>query len=370
MPRLRRSDLTRPGITRRHVGPGSQDWEYDGPDGRVLTDPATVERCRALVLPPAWSDVWISPWPNGHVQAVGTDVKGRRQYRYHEAWTAQQAERKFDHVLEVATALWRIRAGVQADLALPGMPRERALACAVRLLEVGFFRIGSEEYTEANGSFGLATLRKDHVELETEAVLFDYIAKSGKQRHRTIPDPAVRACVQELLARDDEANPELLAWYDEAADRWVDVKSADINDHLRLLVGRDVSAKDFRTWAATMLCAVALAVSTGVADSPTARRRAITRAVAETAHHLGNTPAVCRASYIHPRLFDLYADGITVVDALDAVGDTAAPGDLAYHGAVEAAVLGMLREEPAAASRRQTKARARAGGQPPQVAAA
>lgn len=333
------------------------DWVFTAPDGRVIGDPVTLQRCLDLVLPPAWIDVWISPWTNGHVQAVGTDARGRRQYRYHDAWTARQNERKFDHVLEVAGQMAGIRPRVLADLALPGMPRARALACAVRLLEVGFFRIGSEEYTETNGSFGLATIRKDHVEIDGDAGGFDYLAKSGKQRHRSIPDPAVVACVQELLARDDEANPELLAWWDEGNGRWVDVKSIDINDHLRALVERDVSAKDFRTWAATVLCAVALAVSTEAANSPTARRRAVTRAIAETAHHLGNTPAVCRASYIHPRLFDLYADGITV-DLL-ALGDTAAPGDLAYQGPVEAAVLAMLREEPEAARRRRAQARAR-----------
>lgn len=357
MVRLRRSDLTRPGISRGRRG---EEWVFTAPDGRVITDPTTLERCLDLVLPPAWQDVWISPAPNGHVQAVGTDARGRRQYRYHDGWTARQAERKFDHSLEVAGRLPGVRERVAADLALPGMSRERALACAVRLLDLGFFRIGSEEYAESNGTFGLATIRREHVTVRGEAdegvVEFDYRAKSGKQRHQAVVDPAVLVCVRELLDRDDPGNPELLAWTDETG-AWVDMKSGDINSHLAHLVPDvTVTAKDFRTWSATVLCAVGLAVSEGVADSATARKRAITRAVKETADYLGNTPTVCRASYIHPRLFDLYADGVTVAAELGALGDTG-PGDLGWQGGVEAAVLDMLRDPQAARRRAHPPAR-------------
>lgn len=343
MVRLRRSDLTRPGISRGRRG---EEWVFTAPDGRVITDPTTLERCLGLVLPPAWQDVWISPAPNGHVQAVGTDARGRRQYRYHDGWTARQAERKFDHSLEVAGRLPGVRERVAADLALPGMPRERALACAVRLLDLGFFRIGSEEYAESNGTFGLATIRREHVTVRGEAdegvVEFDYRAKSGKQRHQAVVDPAVLVCVRELLDRDDPGNPELLAWTDETG-AWVDMKSGDINSHLAHLVPDvTVTAKDFRTWSATVLASVGLAVSTD-ADSATARKRAVTRVVQEVAHYLGNTAAVCRASYIDPRIIDLYDSGVTISRDLRLLGEDVGYGQPATQGAIECAVLQMLR---------------------------
>ncbi len=220
------------------------------------------------------------------------------------------------------------------------MPRGRALACAVRLLDRGSFRIGSEGYAEDNGTYGLATMRREHVTVEGDVVVFDYVAKSGKQRVQSVVDPNVRKVVKALLTRDG-GGEELLAYKEKGV--WRDITSADINVYLREVVGADVSAKDFRTWHATVLMAVALAVSTGAPASPSARKRAVRRAVPEVASYLGNTPAVCRSSYIDPRVIDMYDDGVTVARALEALGDGAAFGQPATHGQVEAAVLRLLR---------------------------
>ena len=351
--RLRRSDLTRRGITRTRNP--DKTWDYRDARGNPV-DADTRRRADALVLPPAWTDVWISPHPSGHVQAVGTDKAGRRQYRYHEQWTTQRAEQNFDRVLEAARLLPNVRERSQKALQTQGLSKQRVLACATRLLELGFFRIGSENYAEENGTFGLATIRRDHVTIDRQRVTFDYRAKSGKQRHSSVVDPQVHRCVAELLQRDDETSEDLLAWWDDGAARYQDVKSQDINTHLRIVSGTDLTAKDFRTWSATVLCAVGLAVSTQVGDSPTARKRAVNRAVTETSVYLGNTPAVCRRSYIHPRLFDLYADGVTVADELDELGAGVDHGSFAYQGHLEAAVLAML-TDPRAARRRAAQAR-------------
>jgi len=338
VPRLRRSNPAAKGITRARQGSG---WVYAAPDGSPVTDATTIERCDALVLPPAWEDVWICPWPQGHIQALGTDARGRRQYRYHPDWTAKQALAKFDRALAFAETLPRLRVGLADDLTGSGLGRDRVMACAVRLLDLGFFRVGNESYAEDNGSYGLATIRRDHVTVsDDDRVEFAYVAKSGKDRHVAVVDPAVVEVIRALLERDDP-DPELLAWQlDDGA--WHDVKAADVNAELRARAGGDFSAKDFRTWSATVLTAVALAVSEQVATSPTARKRAISRAVAETATYLGNTPTVCRASYVHPDIIDRYADGLTVSAVLGELGADTAPGDLAFQGPVEAAVLELL----------------------------
>ena len=349
MPRLRRSDCTLPGLSRRRAGKG---WVYLDPDGQRVTDAETVARIDALVLPPAWTEVWICPHPNGHIQAIGTDQRGRRQYRYHDAWRAQRDAAKFDRILDFASALPALRERVAADLtSTDELTRDRVLACAVRLLDLGFFRIGSEEYAESNGSFGLATLRRDHVTVSRTGVMtFDYIAKSGKQRIQSVLDADVRPVVAALKRRRSDPHPELLAYRVDG--RWVDVKAGDVNDYLREVTGGDHTAKDFRTWSATVLAAVALAVSESAAASVTARKRAVVRAVKEVADYLGNTPSVCRASYIHPRVIDLYGDGVTIAPALERLGAESEVGGLAYEGAVEAAVLALLRDEPVAAARR------------------
>ena len=335
MPRLRRSVCSGPGIRRRKAGKG---FTYIDACGEPVSDVATLERIRALAIPPAWTDVWICPFPNGHIQAMGTDAKGRRQYRYHDAWRVQRDREKFDHMIEFAQALPGLRRVCCEHLAADDLNRERVLACATRLLDVGFFRIGTEGYAEENQSFGLATIRKDHVRLRAGAVEFDYVAKSGKQRLHALVDPDVYE-VLHALKRRRGGSPELLAF--RAGGRWVDVRSSDINDFIKTTTGGEFTAKDFRTWNATVLMAVALAVSAAV-TSPTGQKRAIARGYQEVAGYLGNTPAVSRASYVDPRVVDRFLNGETVAGALQRLGAGVAFGQLGTQGEVEAAVLDLL----------------------------
>ena len=344
--RLRRVDCAGPGITRVRRGRG---FSYVWHDGRKVDEPDVLERISALVLPPAWVDVWICPHPRGHIQAVGTDAAGRRQYRYHDDWRVQRDAEKHQRVLAFAKRLPRARERVAADLAQRGMTRRRVLAAAFRLLDLGFFRVGGESYAESNGTFGLATMRREHVTVTGDVVVFDYVAKSGKQRVQAVVDDSVRRVVTALLRRDDDS-AELLAYKDR--DGWHDITSADINAYLKEVIGEEVSAKDFRTWHATVLTAVGLAVSTQAPTSTSARKRAVTRVVKEVAEYLGNTPAVCRSSYIDPRVFDLYDDGTTIASSLGRLGAEADFGQPATHGQVEAAVLRMLRQPSKARQRR------------------
>jgi DNA topoisomerase-1 len=336
MPRLRTVSPNGPGWTRRRSGRGFVFLDETGE--RLAAEQAV--RCKELVIPPAWEKVWICPYPNGHIQAVGTDDAGRRQYLYHPVWRQQRDEAKHDRVLMVAARLPRARKRVAEHLALDGMPAERALAAAFRLLDLGFFRIGGETYAEANGSYGLATIEKQHVRVEGDLVVFEYTAKSGRERLVAVADEPVRDAVQ-LLRRRRGGGPELLAYRDGRT--WRDVTSADINAYVKDVVGGEVSAKDFRTWHATVLAAVALAVSTQAAGSPTARKRAVARAMTEVAQYLGNTPAVARASYVDPRVVDLFEDGVTIEPSLKRLGEGASFGEPATHGAIERAVLRLLR---------------------------
>jgi DNA topoisomerase IB len=309
----------------------------------VISDPAELARIRALVIPPAWRDVWISPDPRGHIQAVGTDAAGRRQYRYHDVWRAQRDAAKFDHVLDVGAHLPKLREVVTEHLRERGLSRNRVLAAAVRLLDVGCFRIGGEEYAAGNeATFGLATLRREHVALVRGAVRFCYPAKGGLQRTLDVGQDDVRAVVRALLNRDP-GQAELLAYRNGSA--WCDVRSADINTYLREVSGIDISAKDFRTWNGTVLAAVVLAVDEleAAGRSATARRRAVGRAMREVSEYLGNTPAVAKASYVDPRVVDLFSDGITIAPVLTELGGAPGPQDAAAQHAVEAAVLEMLR---------------------------
>jgi DNA topoisomerase I len=357
MPRLRRVDCAEPGIRRVKRGRG---FIYVNHDSSRVTDATTLQRISDLAIPPAWTDVWICTAPNGHIQATGTDAAGRRQYRYHDAWRSARDREKHERMLDFANALPAARERMLADLARPDLDRERALGAAARMLDLGFFRIGSEEYAPDEdagtpGSFGLATMRRDHVTCKGNVLTFDYIAKSGKQREQSLGDATLCDYVRALKRRRG-GGPELLAYKVDGV--WVDVKSHDINDYLREITGGDFTAKDFRTWHATVLCAVGLAVSVDAPTSEAARKRAVTRAVKEVAVYLGNTPAVCRASYIDPRVIDLYNDGVTVRDDLHRLGAGAQFGELATQGAIEGAVLRLLREPDAARRGRSTPARA------------
>jgi DNA topoisomerase-1 len=339
MPRLRRVDCSGPGILRRRRGRG---FEYVDENEERIDELEVLERIRELVIPPAWDNVWICPYPFGHIQAVGTDAAGRRQYLYHQRWRERRDQEKFDEMIRFARALPSLRKTAARHLGLRGMPRERVLACAVRLLDRGFFRIGSEGYAEQNQTYGLATMQKRHVTLADDYLItFDFIAKGGKRRVQSIVDPKVYAVVEVLKRR--RAGRELLAYKD--GRRWVDVRSDDINDYIKEITGEGFSAKDFRTWSATVIAAVALAVSGRAAATKTARQRAIVRAVKEVSYYLGNTPAVCRASYIDPRVFDRYRDGFTIGGALELLGEGADLGQPSFQGPVEEAVLDLLEDE-------------------------
>jgi DNA topoisomerase I len=337
--RLRRSDCSRSGLRRLRQGRGVR---YVDEHGKRVSDGDTLKRIGVLAIPSAWNDVWICPFPNGHLQAVGTDAKGRRQYLYHQRWRQRRDQQKFDAMVEFARALPDLRAVASRDLDQEGPTRERVLAAAIRLLDRGFFRVGGEEYAEDNETYGLATMKKRHVSLLGNGlVVFDYPAKAGKQRVQAVVDTRVCEILAALKRRRGRLD-ELLAYRE--GRQWQDISSADINAYIKSSSGGDFSAKDFRTWHATVLAAIAIAVSGRAARSATARKRAITRSVAEVAHYLGNTPAVCRASYIDPRVFDQYNDGLTIGGVLAELGDHPLE-DPSLQGPVEAAVLDLLEDE-------------------------
>ena len=263
-----------------------------------------------MAIPPAWEEVWICPDPLGHIQATGVDEAGRKQYLYHERWQRRAAARKFETARDFARELPRLRGAVSRDLGREGMPRERALACAVRLLDRGFFRIGGERYAEENESFGLATIRREHVSVSDGEVIFDFPAKSGQRRVQSIRDESVRAAIETMRRR--RGGPEdLLAYRDDG--EWRDVRSEDVNEYLQEKIGERFSAKDFRTWHGTVLAAVELAREDEPA-SKAAAERSIRAAVERVAEVLGNTPAVCRRSYIDPRVIERFREG-TVIEA-------------------------------------------------------
>lgn len=304
--RLRRSHCDEGGITRRRRGKG---FSYAYADGRPVKDRKTLDRIRALAVPPAWTDVWICPWPNGHIQALGTDDAGRRQYRYHDDWRLHRDREKFERVLDFAAALPEIRSVVERDLSLDGLCRERVLAATVRLLDVGLFRVGGEAYAEEHETFGVTSLRKEHVRLRNGAMVFCYPAKGSIERTVEIRDAKARKVVEALRRR--RAGDGHLFAYKEGR-RWVEVRAEDTNAYIKDAAGGDeFSAKDFRTWSATVLAATALAES-GTPESERDARHAVVSAVAEAADYLGNTPAVARSAYIDPRIIDRFENGKTI----------------------------------------------------------
>jgi DNA topoisomerase I len=346
--RLRRVDCRGPGFARRRLGRG---FGYFDGNGRRLTEPDILARISALVIPPAWKDGWICPLSNGHIQATGLDARGRRQYLYHDAWRLQQDRAKFDHMIEFALVLPDLRLALASQLAQEGLGRDRVLAAAVRLLDLGFFRIGTAGYAEENQTYGLATILKRHGRLRDGTISFDCQAKGGKRQIQSLVDPHLYRVIAELKGRRG-GGPELLAYRAPAAGRttrWVDVRSEEINTFLRDTTGIDCSAKDFRTWNATVLAAVGLAVGVN-ATSPTARQRCVSRAIAEVAHYLGNTPGVCRKSYVDPRVIDCYLGGDTIAARLEDLGAGAAYGNLSTQGAIEGAVIDLLAPEAGSAA--------------------
>jgi DNA topoisomerase IB len=323
-------------MTRRRRGKG---FEYVDENSERIDDEDTVERIRSLAIPPAWQDVWVCSDPLGHIQATGIDARGRKQYRYHDHWRERRDREKFDSMMDFAQLLPKLRDQVEGDLRRRKLSRERVLACAVRLLDRGFFRIGSESYAEENETYGLATMRKRHVTVDGDTVVFDYEAKGGKRRVQVVGDRSIAGLVETLRKRRGGGH-ELLAYRN--GETWRDVRSDDINEYIRGAVGNH-SAKDFRTWNATVLAAVVLAASARERDVSTkgGRNRVKRDAVKQVARYLGNTPAVCRASYIDPRVFDRFDGGLTIGGVFERLPED--PADWPeVQGPVEEAVLDLI----------------------------
>jgi DNA topoisomerase I len=344
MARLRRSNCAAPGIARRGRGRG---FEYLDPAGERIDDPEVLERIAELAIPPAWKEVWICMDALGHLQATGLDAAGRKQYLYHERWRAHRDRLKFDTMVAFGEALPRLRRRVVRDLAHAGrarlavddLSRERVLACSVRLLDLGFFRIGSEDYAERNESYGLTTVLRDHVTIVDSEVVFDFPAKSGQRRVQGITDSDALAVVAALKRR--RSGSQLLAYRE--ADGWSEVRAEDVNAYIKQYSAGDFTAKDFRTWNATILAAAALAGADESGCTGAGREREVGRAVKTVAAYLGNTPAVCRASYVDPRVIDRYHAGVTIARTLE--GLPAGGPDLAntrVRRRIEAAVLELL----------------------------
>ena len=301
---LRHVSDREPGI-RRIMGP--LGFRYLGPDGRTIRQASELKRIRALAVPPAWTDVWICRDGRGHIQATGRDAKGRKQYRYHAGWHACRGETKFDRMAAFAAALPAIRARTQSDLGRPGLPREKVLAAVVQLLEKSLIRVGNEEYAKQNRSFGLTTLQDKHVGVRGAHVRFEFRGKSGIRHTVDVNDRRLARIVKQCR---DLPGQDLFQYLDEDGRRW-DVTSGDVNAYLKEITGQDFTAKDFRTWAGTVLCATALC-ELNVAESQARAKKNVLKAIEAVAGLLGNTRAVCRKSYIHPAVMDAYMDGTTV----------------------------------------------------------
>ena len=321
MPRLRRSDCATPGIDRRRRGRG---FEYLDPDGEHIDDPEVLERIAALAIPPAWRQVWICMDPLGHLQATGLDAAGRKQYLYHERWRSHRDRQKFDSMLDFGHALPSLRRRVQSDLkpasehgtgklTATGLTAPVVLACSVRLLDLGFFRIGSEDYAERNESYGLTTMLRTHITITEREVVFDFLAKSGQRRIQAIADEQVMRVLAALKRR--RSGTRLLAYRD-SNEQWVEVNAEQVNDYIKQHTGGEFTAKDFRTWNATVLAAVVLAAHDRPANREQ-RERKVRGAIETVAAYLGNTPTVCRASYVDPRVIDRYHSDVTIAEALD-----------------------------------------------------
>lgn len=341
VPGLRYSDDTRPGFTRRRAGRG---FSYRDREGIRIADDVVLQRIRSLAVPPAWTDVWICPWPNGHLQACGRDARARKQYRYHRRWQDHRSIDKFARMLAFADVLPAIRERCDADLRRPGLPREKILAAVVRLLELTLIRVGNEEYARLHRSFGLTTLRARHARTQGASVRFRFNGKSGRMhevglRHRRLAG-IVRRC-QELPGQ------ELFQYIDDDGDVR-DIASNDVNDYLRDVSGGQFTAKDFRTWAGTVLAFRTLRAAVPTAGEREARQN-VSEAVRVTADRLGNTPAVARGSYVHPAILEAYLDGSIGRVKVQAVGDEGRPS-LEVTALEEAAVIRLLRRRQRAAA--------------------
>ncbi len=339
-----------PGIRRLRCGKG---FRFVRPDGSAVKDTETLARIRGLVIPPAWTDVWICPAPDGHIQATGRDARGRKQYRYHPRFREIREETKYERMLAFAEALPRIRARVDEDLSLPGLSRDKVLATVVRLLEITLIRVGNEEYAQQNGSFGLTTMRTRHVDVKGSTLRFHFRGKSGKDHDVEVSDRRIAR----VVARCNDLPGEVLFQYAED-DGLKTVEADDVNDYLKRITEQGFTAKDFRTWAGTVLAAHALAALTFESATKTAVKRNVLEAVRAVSARLGNTPTVCRKCYVHPEIFGAYEAG-----ELESLRDRAAESLRSGTAALspsEMAVLALLRDRlgkrtlPAAVAERAT----------------
>ncbi|PXY35914.1 DNA topoisomerase IB [Prauserella flavalba] len=333
--RLRRSDPSTPGIRRQRRGRG---FSYRTPDGSPVSDPRTRDRIDALVIPPAWRRVWICPEPDGHIQAVGIDDAGRRQYLYHPEWRRARDEEKHERVLALADRLPAVREAIGEDLARKGLDRRRVLAAALRMIDRGVFRTGGEEYLEANGSRGATTLLRENVRIRGDELTFTYTAKGGLERELTMRDGELAAVLKSLRRCRAETDRLFVC---RGGRGWHEIHAGEVNERFKELAGEEFTVKDLRTWNATVLAAVALAAS----DRPTSqrgRKRAVTAAMREVAEELGNTPTVARKSYVDPRVIAAYEQGTTVEAAVRRVGGEGIRTDRDRER-IERAVARMLR---------------------------
>jgi DNA topoisomerase-1 len=330
--RLRYFSDEQPGITRRKHG---KNFEYFDPRGRKIHDPDTINRIRALAIPPAWTEVWISPYNNGHIQATGRDDRGRKQYRYHARWRQVRDANKYDRMIDFAKALPLIRKTTAKHLGLPGLPREKVLAAVVRVMEKTLIRVGNEEYARTNRSYGLTTMEDKHARIRGGKVVFEFRGKSGKEHEIDFEDPRLARIVKQC----QDLPGEQLFQYRNGDGKVRDINSADVNDYLREITGAEFTAKDFRTWAGTVLAAWALQ-ELGAFDSKKAAKRNIVRAVEKVAMRLGNTTAVCRKCYIHPAVLHAYLDG-TLADLLSRKANRELNGPT-HLPPEEAAILNLL----------------------------
>ena len=328
-------DDSEPGITRLRAGKG---WKYVRPDRKVVRDLPTLRRIRSLVIPPAWTNVWICVLPDGHIQATGRDARGRKQYRYHPRFREIREETKYERMLAFADALPRIRAKVDADLGLPGLPRDKVLATVVRLLEITLIRVGNEEYARDNASFGLTTLRTRHVDVKGSTIQFHFRGKSGKEHRVRVTDRRLAR----ILGRIQDMPGEVLFQYADDEGKRCTVESADVNRYLRHITQADFTAKDFRTWAGTVLAAQALRALAEF-DSKAAAKKNIVEAVKSVSSRLGNTPSVCRKCYVHPEIWGAYLDG-HLVQTLKDRAEEELRTNMTKLSSAEAAVLVLLRE--------------------------
>ncbi len=348
---LRYVSDARPGIRRKKVGTG---FSYARADGSKLIEKDVLRRIKTLAIPPAWTEVWICPFTDGHIQATGRDAKGRKQYRYHPRFREVRESTKYEHVVAFADALPAIREKVQEHMALRGLPREKVLATVVHLLETTLIRVGNDDYAKQNNSYGLTTLKNRHVSVNGNEVRFRFTGKSGKQWSLRVRD---RRIAKIIKACQDLPGQELLQYVDEAGS-CQDVTSSDVNDYLKEITGKDITAKDFRTWAGTVLAAMALNELESF-DSAAQAKRHLRTAIEKVAGKLGNTPTICRKCYVHPEVLNSYMDGKLVLE-LKEKAESELRGEVQSFKPEEAAVLALLRGRLAKEAERPASKKQRA----------